>query len=179
MEIKDKTGNIFDFRRLNKADALALGIYFESLSHETKCKFGPHALTQDSAHKICQFEKDPAHRFIAVTKSGIIVAYIILEFGMIDHEKHRYRNYGIKLEEGKDLFFAPSVLDDYQNAGLASAIFNELIPYAKNIGALSLVLLGGTQETNQLALAFYAKFGFQPLGGYQTDVYNIDMRLVL
>jgi hypothetical protein len=38
--------------------------------------------------------------------------------------------------------------------------------------------MGGTQETNRRALAFYEKFGFKRYGGYQTDIFNHDMRLV-
>jgi len=179
MKIQDKAGTPYDLRRLHKSDAWALSIYFESLSQDTKKRFGPHELTHETAHEICYLEKDTAHRFIAITSSGTIAAYLILEFGMIDHERHRYKNYGIQLEAGKDVFFAPSVLDPFQNTGLASAVLSELISYIKTAGAISLVLLGGTQETNQLALGFYAKFGFQPLDGYQTEVFNIDMRLVL
>jgi ribosomal protein S18 acetylase RimI-like enzyme len=179
MKIQDRAGNAYDMRKLQNSDALALGNYFENLSPETKSRFGPHPLNHKSAYDICHGEKDTAHRFIVLTSSGTIVAYLILEFGMIDHEKQRYMNYGIQLEEGKDLFFAPSVLDAYQNKGLASAVLTELTAYARNAGAMSLVLLGGTQESNLLALGFYTKFGFQPLGGYQTEMFNIDMRLIL
>jgi RimJ/RimL family protein N-acetyltransferase len=37
--------------------------------------------------------------------------------------------------------------------------------------------MGGTQATNSRAIAFYEKFGFIKYGGYQTEVFNHDMRL--
>lgn len=178
MIIKDKSGNPFNYRRLEKCDSITLGLYFENLSAESKSRFGPHPLTYQYAHKICYSENDPAQRFIALLPNGDIAAYVILDFDMIEHERLRYLNYGIELKAKKDVFFAPSVLDAHQNNGLASAIMKKIIGYANKNEIRSLVHLGGTQEPNKLALGFYQKFGFQQLGGYQTEVFNIDMRLV-
>ena len=53
------------------------------------------------------------------------------------------------------------------------------IALATTTGARSLVLMGGTQASNARAIRFYEKSGFVRYGGYQTDQWNHDMRLLL
>ena len=72
-----------------------------------------------------------------------------------------------------------SIADDCQNTGLASAVMPHIIANARSRGARSLVLMGGTQASNSRAIAFFEKHGFVRCGGYWTDRYNYDMRLVL
>ena len=108
----------------------------------------------------------------------MIVGYFILEFELSPYEKSRYQSQGIELTQGLDVLFAPSIADDFQNCGLASLVMPEIISQTRRKGIRSLVLMGGTQATNARAIAFYEKFGFKKYGGYQTEGFNHDMRLV-
>ncbi len=96
---------------------------------------------------------------------------------MSEHEKRRYAQQGIELAPYKDLLFAPCIKDSYQNQGIASQAMEQIINMYRT-RVRSLVLMGGTQATNLLGIAFYQKFGFIAHGGYQTELFNIDMRLV-
>lgn len=165
-------------RALTAADAQALADYFDCLSPESRGRFQPHPLTREAARAICADPAPSAIRTVLESR-GRIVGYFIMERALSVHEADRYRPFGIVLEPGQDLLFAPSVADAYQGLGLASLAMPHLLDLARRAGARSLVLMGGTQETNPRAIAFYEKHGFQPFGGYRTEVYNRDMRLIL
>lgn len=174
-----KNGDSYFLRTIKKADASALGNYFTSLSSKTKSRFGPHPLTREYVALLCESEEDTADRYLLIEQStGDVHGYFILEYGMIGHEQERYLEKGLELEDGKDLFFAPSILDKVQNLGLASLVMPLLISEAKKNNFRSMVLLGGVRSTNERAIAFYEKFGFETCGGYESDVFNNDMRLL-
>jgi GNAT superfamily N-acetyltransferase len=176
--ITGSDGHEYFFRKLEVNDKEMLSEYFTALSAETKSRFGPHPLTDEFAAHLCSKTGDSADRFVIVPKNEAkIVGYFIIGFEMSPHEKGRYLSQGITLEQGMDVLFAPSVADDYQNCGLASRVMPAILFHARQKGARSLVLMGGTQATNSRAIAFYEKFGFIKYGGYQTEVFNHDMRL--
>lgn len=172
-----KTGLQADLRLLKCSDASMLGQFFDRLSAKTRDRFGPHDLSANFATELCQrISDDSALRYVLICDSDII-GYFILERKMSVHEAERYAHLCIAIVSGDDLLFAPCIADGYQNSGFASQVMRELIQVHKN-KVKSFVLMGGTQETNNRARRFYQKFGFKEFGGYQTDVYNIDMRLV-
>lgn len=173
-------GKEYVLRKLETADGAMLSEYFNGLTAMTKVRFGPHPLTADFAFAVCGKQDDTADRFVILMKGKQeIVGYFILEFELSPHESGRYLSQGVVLEQGLDVLFAPSVADALQNCGLASAVMPELIAHCRRKGARSMVLMGGTQATNARAIAFYEKFGFVKYGGYHTEVFNHDMRLVL
>lgn len=159
-------------------DSDALADYFESLSAQTRARFQPHPLTRDSARAICNALENPPARFCLRQRDSMI-GYFIVTPRMPVHEIERFARVGIGLEAGRDFAFAPSVADAHQGRGLASLAMPHLMAIARKQGARSLVLLGGTQETNAQGIRFYERFGFQRCGGYYTDVFNHDMQLVL
>lgn len=179
-EIIDKNKNHYLLRKLQNSDYEMLAKYFISLSDETRSRFGPHPLTEEYALELCNQEEDTAFRFVLEKEAeSIIVGYFILESQMSIHEKERFARFDVTLESKCDLLFAPSILDGYQNNGLASKVMPVLINEAKQLKAKRLVLMGGTQESNDRAIAFYEKFGFKKYGGYHTEMYNHDMMMEL
>ena len=165
-------------RLLAAHDTPALFDFFESLSPASKRRFQPHPLTLDAARDLCEAASSSTLRLV-VSAHSRIVAYFILEPQVSRHEVDRYRAHGIELEAGKDWMFAPAVTDALQNEGIASEAMPHLLALARAAGARSLVLMGGTQATNARAIAFYEKFSFKRHGGYQTEVFNHDMRSLL
>ncbi len=176
MIITAKNGTEFQFRALSKTDVRLLGNYFESLSAESRSRFAPHPLTHEHAHYLCFLENDSAKRYVVLPEQeDEIAGYFILDSRQSAHEVERYQAVGIDLSSGLHLLFAPSVADKYQNAGIASAAMPLLLQTAADLGADSVVLLGGTQSTNPTAIALYQKFGFQYVTSYWTDIENYDM----
>lgn len=175
------------FRGLRENDCDKLGEYFEELSQETRRRFGPHPLDKVFASELCDrvsFDYYTARFVIEDIEKNRIEGYFILDFNLSPHEYSRYAEFGstseeqgIKLRPFKDVLFAPSIADSLQNKGLASEVMPFVIEFAKSKKAASLVLLGGTQETNTRAIRFYEKFGFRKTGGYLTEIYNHDMIL--
>ncbi|MBL7991721.1 MAG: GNAT family N-acetyltransferase [Candidatus Kapabacteria bacterium] len=171
-------GYRYTLRAVSVNDAIPLAEYFTALSEDTKRRFQPHPLTSHYASILTQSPSETAIRTILLDGSKVI-GYFILETAMSPHEAGRFAEHGIELVSGLDVLFAPSILDEYQNKGLASEVMPILIDFLKRKNFRSLVLMGGTQETNRRAIAFYEKFGFVKCGGYQTEFFNHDMQLVI
>lgn len=177
--IKAKDGRQCSLRLLEPCDSEAFGRFLQALSPATTCRFGPHPLTSQQAITLCQgLRQDSAQRWVIEDK-GIIVGYFILERNIADHEAERYSAQGVSLVSPLDVIFAPCLADAYQNLGLASAAIRPLMRQLKQQGARSMVLMGGTQATNQRARHFYQACGFVEYGAFQTEVENIDMRAIL
>lgn len=164
-------------RSIAVQDAEPLATYFTELSADSKRRFQPHPLTTEQAAQIAHTPHETTIHTVLLDEKRII-GYFILETTMSEHEQGRFAQQGIELLSGVDVLFAPSVLDEFQNQGLASQVMPIFIDFLKTKNARSLVLMGGTQETNARAIAFYEKFGFVKCGGYYTEMFNHDMRLV-
>lgn len=168
------------FREIAPTDSERLGAFFSGLSAETRRRFGPHPLTAEYAQQLCARTTDSAQRFILLTDDEtLVIGYFILDYAVSADHKQRYAAHGIDLQDGLDPVFAPCIADAFQGSGYASLVMPLIIRAAQARHARSLVLMGGTQATNARAIHFYEKFGFVRHGGYQTDVFNHDMRLLL
>ena len=172
-------GETFEFRVLQPNDGSLVGRYFESLSAETRTKFGPHPLTMDAGHTLCsELNYDRELRLIAIHR-GEAIAYFILILGVRENSVNRYREFGIDLSTDTDCTFAPSVADTYQNKGLGSILLPEVLEIASALNFSRMILSGGTRDTNHRAIHFYEKFGFRKVGSFETTVLNHDMILEL
>jgi diamine N-acetyltransferase len=167
-----------ELRSLRADDTERLSAYFAGLSAATLSRYQPHPLTEAMAVQLCATPDDATHRLV-LTHADAIIGYFVMEMTVRGSDRDRYAGYGITLEDGLDLLFAPSVADAWQNRGLASLAMPPVIALATATGARSLVLMGGTQASNARAIRFYEKSGFMRHGGYQTDQWNHDMRLLL
>lgn len=175
--IRCKQNKTYIFRKLAVTDNENLGLFFSDLSNKTRLKFGPHSLTHEHAYLLCASLADESVTRFIVEKENRIIGYFILDFRCIEHEVKRYMSYGIDIDPTSDPFFAPCIADNYQNSGISSAVMSKIIAYVQDLNCNSLVLLGGTQESNELGISFYKKWGFKECGRYFHRVNNIDMRL--
>ena len=169
------------FRPLLPEDSQLLGDYFQSLSAETRQRFGPHPLDRSTADQLCAtLNYAEVLRLIVVTTDQVI-AYFILQLSVTEHEQRRYAERGLSLDPATDCTCAPCVADAYQAQGVGSAVMPLVVDVARRLGRRWLVLLGGTQASNQRALHFYRKHGFQTVGTfeYPAGILNEDMRLAL
>jgi GNAT superfamily N-acetyltransferase len=173
-------GREWVLRGLQPTDAEVLGDFLEGLSPETKQRFGPHPLTHEFAQWLCAHLPDHAARFVLHAEGDSDLAgYFILDRGDLWHEYQRYAEQGNPLPRATTAFFAPVLADSVQGLGLGRQVMPKLIGWARGQGLTHLALLGGTQATNARALAFYEHFGFRKCGGYQTEVFNFDMLLII
>jgi len=178
-----KTGEAATLRPLSIGDADRFAAYLEALSAETRARWGPHAFDGETARAICRdIESDDVLRYIAtIMQDGteIIVGYVLLKMGVWDGDKARYAVLGIDLNALSDCTLAPSVADAYQNSGIGSMMVSHLLKCAPLLGRSRVVLWGGVQATNERAIHFYSKCGFQKVGEFYTDKNNWDMILVV
>lgn len=175
-----QTGEGYVFRALQAHDAERLGRFFDALSQETRRRYAPHPLTAEFARELCRNADDATVRLLLLTRDeGEVIGYFILKPSPSAVIRQRYSQYGIRLEDGLDMEFAPCVADAHQSRGLASLAMPLIAAEARRVGARSLVLMGGTQASNHRAIHFYEKVGFRRLGAFTTTIENYDMRLPL
>lgn len=184
-EFRLRSGEVGLIRPLDASDGQPLGGYFTALSPETRRRFGPHAFDQQTADDLCaHIDVSRVLRMVAVLRGPAaenVIAYFILMFSVTRWERERYAGHGIVLEDARDCTLAPSVADAYQNVGLGGTVFGHVAALARRLGRARMVLLGGTQATNDRAVHFYMKQGFRTIGTfeYPDGVGNYDMLLDL
>ena len=159
------------FRPVLPGDATILGDYFLSLSEQTKQRYGPHRFDRETAEELIA-TTDHAHtlRMIATVPSGEtehVIAYIILIQGIREDDAARYELLNMPLNADTDCTLAPSVADVYQSKGLGTVLLKHLKLVARRLGRTRMVLWGGTQASNERAIHYYHKHGFQTVGEFQ------------
>ncbi len=181
------SGEPVQLRPLAESDGVLLAAYLEGLSPETQAKYRPHDFTAEVAHQLCaQVGDDPSLRLIALTGEGEnerIIAYFIIHRAISDDDQKRYVGYGFALEADTDCQFAPSVADAYQGTGLGSRLMPLCQEIVRGQGFRRMLLWGGVYISNQQAIRFYEKNGFQVVGrftpgGGREDRYDMLAPLV-
>ena len=167
-------------RFLSDDDADLLGAYFATLSPRTRDFYGPHPFDQETADRVCLETRTDteAVRLVVTVSDGDgarIIAYFIVGFRMQDSDRKRYAARGMPLDDRSDAYLAPSVADAYQDTGVGSAVMGHLVPWLRGLGRRRLMLLGGVQQGNERAIAFYRKWGLRIVGDFQTRKACYDM----
>lgn len=181
--LESQTGE-YVLRQLSQEDSRALAKYFLQMSQQTKQYYGPHPLNAEYANELCQpsaLEDDTALRFV-VTNGDVpkkICGYFIVQSPPSNSELERYAEYGMPLQAERSVSYAPSMAETLIGQGIGSQVF-ELIKHEMLSRKMAcVVLMGGVQKRNTLAVHYYQKFGFQHVGSYYSDVENLDMILHL
>ena len=175
-----RSGGGATLRCLRDDDADRLGAYFARLSPRTRDLYGPHPFDQETAERLCLETRADTEvvRFVATVpeRDGArIIAYFIVGFRMQDSDRKRYAAGGMPLDDRTDAYLAPSVSDGYQNSGVGSAVMGHVVPWLRGLGRRRLLLLGGVQQENERAIAFYRKWGLRIVGDFQTRKACYDM----
>lgn len=180
-----RSGESAMVRPLTHSDAKALGIYFLSLSADTKRRYGPHPFDQATADKLCAGNNyvDTLRMLATVGQADAehIIAYFILVLGVGEDDVARYSQVGILLQSATDCTLAPSIADAYLNKGTGSIVMQHVLETARRLGKQRMVLMGGVQATNNRAKHFYEKHGFRWVGDFESPsgFNNHDMILDL
>ncbi len=175
-----RSGADATLRCLRDDDADLLGAYFARLSPRTRDFYGPHPFDRETAGRLCRETRTDteAVRLVVTVPDGggaRVIAYFIVGFRMQDADVKRYAGRGTPLDDRTDAYLAPSVSDGHQNTGVGSAVMGDLVPWLRQLGRRRLILLGGVQQRNERAIAFYRKWGFRTVGAFHTRQANYDM----
>ena len=175
-----RSGEDATLRCLRDDDADLLGAYFARLSPRTRDFYGPHRFDSETADRLCMETRTDTEivRFVVTVADGggaRIIAYFIVGFRMQDADVKRYAARGTPLDDRTDAYLAPSVEDGYQDTGVGSAVMGHLVPWLRGLGRRRLMLLGGVQQGNERAIAFYRKWGLRIVGDFQTRKACYDM----
>ena len=164
-------------RPLLPGDVTKLFKYFNDLSADTRSRFGPHAFDWITPERLCRWSPADEWRFIAEEMTGHkIVAYAIIKKGYLLHDANRLSNYGLLLSDHTDCTFAPSVADAWQSSGLGMLMNTISEDDLFKRGIKNIILWGGVQATNEKAVNFYKKLGYQFIASFLHDGKdNFDM----
>jgi diamine N-acetyltransferase len=178
-----RSGAPVTLRPMRAGDAARFGEYLGGLSEQTRARYGPHPFDPATAARICA-TLDPTDilRLVAtipVDGGERIIAYVLLKLGVLEEDRRRYEELGIRLDPDTDCTLAPSVADDHQNQGVGSLMMRHLLGVTRKLGRRRIVLWLGVQATNDRAVHFYSKWGFRKVGEFYTDKNNYDMILDL
>jgi len=176
MIVQIKSNKQIELRRVGEDDAVLITEYLSQLSAETRSRFGPHPYDIDS---VTAFYKKMVHLgFMAIDiDSNTIIGYAVIKMGYLEHDFNRLENYGISLDHHTDCTFAPSVADNWQNQGVGNALFDFMLDHLLFIGFSRIILWGGVQASNENAIQYYKKIGFENLGSFEYHGLNYDMIL--
>jgi ribosomal protein S18 acetylase RimI-like enzyme len=168
--------NHFILRLLNKDDSDVLLLYFNNLSEQTKKRYAPHPFDKVSVEQICQnLSFDNIIRYVVEDANHQIIAYFLFKKEIFDYEFVRIAEKRNNLPRNSSFDFAPSIADAHQGAGLGKEIFRLCINELKILGCTHLVLWGGVQKSNEKAVKYYQKLGFQIVNEFEYQGLNYDM----
>jgi ribosomal protein S18 acetylase RimI-like enzyme len=168
-------GRMILLRSLNPQDINLLNDYLMNLSDQTKCRFGPHSFDRDTLSDLFSNREDILGYISLDKNTGKIIAYSILKRGFLEHDRPRLESYGLTLNALTDITFAPSVSDEWQGHGVGTRLFNLILEELKSRNINRIILWGGVQCSNHLAVHYYQKLGFEILGEFEYYGRNYDM----
>ncbi|MFZ5365924.1 MAG: GNAT family N-acetyltransferase [Patescibacteria group bacterium] len=176
-----KDGEKIIFRPLLKDDSTSFGIFLDSLSKETRRRYGPHPLTFGEAKNICEnLDYKEMLRLVLLNSKEEIIGYNILSFQLRDSQVERFKGYGIHLVPGRDVCIAPVIADRYQNKGVGTMMLLKTIELAKSLGLRQITLWQETQVSNKRAIHFYEKLGFEKIAEFERyGTFHCDIHLRL
>jgi diamine N-acetyltransferase len=170
-------GKSAEVRLLERNESDNLFEYFEKrFSSESKSRFGPHAFDQQTINAICQNPDEEIMRYIALEEEKNIIAYMLIKQGMIEWDKNRYATRQQSYDYITSVTFAPSVADAWQNTGLGSLMYELIENNLRKRNIKNIILWGGVQATNEKAVNFYKKHGYQFIASFWHEgIDNYDM----
>lgn len=170
MNFKLRNGRPVEVRLLESSDNEKLFEYFDQhFSKESRSRFGPHAFDKETIDAICQNPDEEIMRYVAIDEEKNIVAYMLIKQGMIEWDEKRYATRGQSYDHNTSVTFAPSVADAWQGSGVGSLMNNLIEEDLKRRGVKKIILWGGVQATNEKAVNFYKKLGYQYIASFWHD----------
>ncbi|MBL0882981.1 MAG: GNAT family N-acetyltransferase [Chitinophagaceae bacterium] len=149
--------------------------YFHHLNEETKARFGPHPFTKE-ALEYHYYHPDYMGFLLIENNSTFIIGYAILKMGYLEHDLPRLVSYNIQPNHATDVTYAPCLANDWQGKGVGKVLWNHTKKYLLQQQKQRVILWGGVQADNIVAVSYYNKIGFLTIGTYEHNgKNNLDM----
>lgn len=149
--------------------------YLLHLDAETKSRFQPHPFTEPELAKLFA---DPSYTgFILIENtSTYIIGYAIVKLGYFEHDLLRYQRYSVFPDPSSTAMYAPSLATGWRNKGVGKILWQTIEHDLRQKAVQQVLLWGGVQETNAVAVAYYQRLGFHLLGRFEMNgIQNLDM----
>lgn len=170
MKTEVKNNRIAEIRLVEAGDRDLLFSYLQQLSPESRSRFGPHPFDRPTIQAIFDQADASLHRYIALDEdTGSIVAYMLIRQGMIEADQQRYAERSQFFDTNTTVTFAPSVADAWQSSGLGMAMAAYIEEDVMRRGTRTIILWGGVQASNNKAVNFYKKRGYQFIASFWYD----------
>jgi ribosomal protein S18 acetylase RimI-like enzyme len=162
-------------RQWQESDLLNLLSYLHHLNEQTRDRFGPHPFTHEALQQLYH-HPDYIGFLIIENNSTFIIGYAIIKMGCIEHDIPRLSSYHIYPNPITDATYAPSIADDWQGKGIGKLLWNTVKDYLRQHQKKRVILWGGVQSDNDIAVNYYHKNGFTTIGSYEyNNKNNLDM----
>ncbi len=169
-------GNPITLQLITQSDHSTLSDFLESLSDDSKRRFGPHGFDTLSITEF--YAQHTIYGFVAKElTSNNIIAYTVVKRGFWPHDEFRYIGYGLTMSQQTDATLAPAVADGYHGSGIGYELLKFAIAHLRTEKIERIFLWGGVQADNQRAIRFYERNGFKTLGEFEYHGHNYDMVL--
>ena len=166
-------------RPFTSLDLEKLVIYYNSLDSLSKSRFAPHGFTRNEIGELYSKSHNIIGYVAEDLSSRILVAYAVCKLGFFDYDINKFNEYGFILNEFTDVFYAPSVSNEYRGTGIGTNLFGFVKEDLIRRGYKRVFLWGGVQLSNRIALHYYEKMGFKNIGEFEYQGLNGDMILYL
>lgn len=154
-------------------------LYLLHLSAATKQRFEPHPFTLEALQ---QFYHHPDYTgwLMIENNSTYIIGYAIIKKGYLEHDYTRLNAYQIMPNRQSDATYAPSLADDWQGKGVGQQLWTMIRAFLQSENITRVILWGGVQADNKLAVNYYKRNGFYQIGTFAFNgKQNLDMICVL
>ena len=94
---------------------------------------------------------------------------MLIRQGMIEADQQRYAERSQFFDPNTTVTFAPSVADAWQSSGLGMAMAAYIEEDVMSRGTRTIILWGGVQASNNKAVNFYKKRGYQFIASFWYD----------
>lgn len=149
--------------------------YLLHLNEETKTRFGPHPFTKEALEQVYH-HPDYTGFILVENNSTFIIGYAIVKMGYLEHDLPRLHSYHLQPNHSTDATFAPSLADDWQGKGIGKILWDYTKQHLLQHQKQRVILWGGVQADNIVAVNYYNKIGFLTIGSYEYNgKNNLDM----
>lgn len=162
-------------RQWQESDLSNLLLYLHHLKAETQDRFGPHPFTREALDHL--YHHPDYKGFVLIeNNSTYIIGYAIVKMGFLEHDHPRLLGYHFQPDHISDATYAPSLADDWQGKGIGNLLWDTVKAYLQHSNKKRVILWGGVQTNNTIAVKYYQKNNFIPIGSYTYNgKENIDM----
>lgn len=149
--------------------------YLQHLDNETRERFAPHAFNLQTLIELFHHPSYEGYLLIE-PQSSFIIGYAITHLGYFGHDLSRYNQYTLLNHHYSSAMYAPSLASEWRGKGVGKLFWQFIQTDLLHKQIKQVLLWGGVQAQNEIAVRYYHSLGFQTLGEFEMNgKANIDM----